>query len=123
MCAGMQTFGCLVRRSAPFRQEYERIPSLPSGTDVHFFASRQYCLHLWLLSPQDRERIERGPLFKLSHKAGFCKPADGDPPMKLLRAARERSNGSALSVLEYFMRREEGQTTWHGDHYRARSLS
>jgi hypothetical protein len=79
-----------------------------NAEDPNEFAERQYCLMLWPLSEHEREVIERGPVFKLSYKQRLCKPEVGLARKKSYYLDVVRSNGSALSILDYFVLRADG---------------
>lgn len=76
--------------------------------DPNEFATRQYCLHTWTLNDKDKAVIERGAFFKLSYKWKLCKPDMGGPQKRLYTKVLTRTNGSALTVLDYFLLRSEG---------------
>jgi len=114
--AWMQLFGCLVQHSIAATRLFERLPGLPNGEEVpNHFARRQYCLIMTLMSEEDKGVVEAGPFFKLSHKQwpdyNLCKSEGVRGQMggraakqKLCRAVA-RSNGTAMSILQYFLRR------------------
>ena len=96
----MQTFGCLVQRSARVRREYTRLgtPALPGGDHVPtHFEPHQYCLRAMALTEADRQVIERGPLFKLSYKTAVTSPPDA--------CGGNLSQPGAISVYDYFLTR------------------
>eukprot|EP00900_Chrysochromulina_parva_P013666 jgi/Chrpa1/222/Chrysochromulina_OHIO_Genome00012991-RA len=102
----MQTFGCLVQRSSRFRHEYERLgtQSLPDGDQVvQHFEPHQYCLRRMALSAVDRRVIERGPVFKLSHKTR--EPARLSPGVCSGSPGSNLSQPHTISVYDYFLTR------------------
>ena len=90
--------------SRTYRSPFARVRN---AEDPDEFGERQYCLVNWPINERDRAVIERGPVFKLSYKMKMCKAEMGVEQKLRYIANLVSSNGSALSIMDYFILRAD----------------